>query len=120
MIGGLTSAAAAATQGMIAPVRKPTCYQLFNALGRGWRAPSTVFVIMPLDDFPSYRVMPVSILRKVQDKDVKHDSLKERIKGLKRRLRGNPFDATARSNLERYETELAARRSGKPTKGFAL
>ena len=91
-----------------------TCYQLFNALARGWRAPRTQFIVAELQGtMPSYRVMP--IYDHMKKDPVKHDSLKERIKGLKRRLRGNPLDATARANLQTYQTELDLRRSGNPT-----
>jgi len=49
-----------------------------------------------------------------------HDSLKERVKHYRRVLRGNPLNASARSQLSRYVEELDNRRAGNPTEGFEV
>jgi len=93
---------------------RTTCYHLFSALARGFRAPKTAFVLGEVPNkagIPSWRVMPIYDILK--NPKVPHDSLKERIKGLKR-SGGDP------ERIAYLQTELDARRAGNPTPDFQL
>jgi len=120
----LAQAAAAATGSMMmAPMfqpKKPTCYQLFNALARGFRPQPRSVVIGILEDGDT-RVMPVRHLEAMQERP-KHDGLGERIRRTRQKLRlvlkGGAKDSHYYDELAVLEDEMAARRAGNPTEGF--
>ena len=89
-----------------------SCYRLFSALASGSYRPAPTMMHLPGSD----RVIALRILRRMEAKPT-HDSLKERVKNLKRKPK---WDARDQELFTACAAELCSRRTGNPTPDFQL
>jgi len=107
----LSPNALAIAQAMMLQQRPGRYLEAIQRVASGYRAPKRSVRIREDRSITLYKSMGQP--RK------SHDSLRERIKGMKRLL-AIADDGYFASKLARYEAELQARRAGNPTEGFKV